>query len=212
MLMFNRIYRTSLYKMKKYSILCLLALLLCCNCTYGKIKRNSKPSPVVENAMTIQVDDSVKCFLGDSISKIIFEADTVKLYSLSIKPPVDSTKNKSVQVDSTMTPNFHGCYIAHDYGILAQSAITPMLLILSDRDNYLLDGIRLKSPFIPSVALSFKKENACVDMIFSFTGGQMYLFMADGEKLYFKYSHERLVMKFFQSFLQDERISQFLNL
>lgn len=198
--------------MKKYSILCLLALLLCCNCTYGKIKRNSKPIPIVEKAMTIQADDSVKCFLGDSISKIIFEADTVKLYSLSIKPPVDFTKNKSVQVDSITNPNYHGCYINHDYGILAQSAVTPMLLILSDRDTYLSDGIRLKSPFIPRVALSFKKGNACVDIIFSFTGGQMYLFTADEKKQYFKYFHERLVMKFFQSFLQDERIAQFLNL
>ena len=162
--------------------------------------------------MTIQVDDSVKHFLGDSISKIIFNADTVKLYSLSIKPHVDSTKNKSVQADSTKTPNFHGCYIDHDYGVLSQSAVTPMLFILSDRETYLPDGIRLKSPFIPRIALSFKKENACVDIVFSFIGGQMLLFTEDETKQYFKYSHERLVMKFFQSFLQDERITQFLNL
>lgn len=202
-------------KMRKQSILCLMLtcmLLLCCNCSYGKSKRKFKSSPVVENTMTIQADDSVKHLLGDSISKIIFEADTVKLFSLSIKPHADSTKIASVQTDSTTTPNFHGCYISHDYGVLAQSAVTPMLFILSDRDNYLPDGIRLKSPFIPSAALTFKKEDTCVDIIFSFTGGQMYIFMADENKLYFKYAYERLVMKYFQSFLQDKRISQFLNL
>lgn len=201
--------------MRTYSILYFLAistLLLCCNCGYGKNKRKSKSSPVIENAMTIQVDDSVKCFLGDSICKIIFDADSVKLFSLSVKPHLDSTENISIQLDSTITPKFHGCHINKDYGVLTQSAITPILLILSDRENYLLDNIRLKSPFIPSVALSFKKEDECVDVIFSFVGGQMYVFMADEYKLYFKYTHERLVMKFFQSFLQDERITQFLNL
>ena len=201
--------------MKTNFILCLLAmstLLLCCNCTYGKTKRKSKQNPVIESVMTIQVDDSVKHLLGDSISKIVFEADTVRLFSLSIKPKVDSTKNHVSAVDSTITSNFHGCYIDHDYGVLAQSAVTPILLILSNRENYLPDGIRLKSPFIPRVALSFKKENACIDIVFSFTGGQMLLFTEDETKLYFKYSHERLVMKFFQSFLHDERITQFLNL
>ena len=201
--------------MKTYFTLCLMAtstLLLCCNCTYGKINPKSKQNTVIENIMTIQVDDSVKNYLGDSISKIIFEADTVKLFSLSVKQPVDSTKNVSVPVDSTATPGFHGCYIDHDYGALTQSAVAPILLILSDRDNYLPDTVQLKSPFTPSVALSFKKEDAWVDIVFSFTGGQMYIFMADENKLYFKYNYERLIMKFFQSYLQDERITQFLNI
>lgn len=202
-------------KMRKQSILCLMLtcmLLLCCNCSYGKSKRKFKSSPVVENTMTIQVGDSVNHLLGDSISKIIFEADTVRMYSLSVKPHVDSTKVVLMQTDSAITPNFHGCYISHDYGILAQSAVTPMLLILSDRDSYLSDAIRLKSPFIPSVALTFKKENASIDIIFSFTGGQMYVFMTDEKKLYFKYAYERLVMQYFQSFLHDDRINQLLNL
>lgn len=201
--------------MKTYSILCLMVtstLLLCCNCTYGKINRKSQQNTINENVMTIKVDDSVKCYLGDSISKIIFEADTVKLYSLSVKQPVDSTKNESMPVDSTTTPNFHGCYIDHDYGVLEQSAVAPILLILSDRDNYLPDGVQLKSPFTPNVALSFKKEDTWVDIVFSFTGGQMYIFTADENKLYFKYNYERLVMRFFQSYLQDERITQFLNI
>ena len=203
-------------KMKTYSSLCLLVvistLLFCCSCTYGRSIRRSKTKPVIENAMTIQVDDSVKYFLGDTISRIIFEADTVKLFSLSTKPHVDSTKTTSAQVDSTIVPNFHGCYIEKDYGVLSKSVVTPILLVLSDRDNYFPDSVRVKSPFIPNVALSFKKEDASIDIIFSFAGGQMYIFMADDSNLYFKYTYERLVMKFFQSFLQDERITQFLNL
>lgn len=202
--------------MKMYPSLCLLTListlLFCCSCTYGRSIRKSKTNPVVKNAMTIQVDDSVKYLLGDTISRIIFEADTVKLFSLSIKPHVDSTKNTSEQVDSTMVPNFHGCYVKNDYGALSQSVISPILLILSDRDNYFPDSVRVKSPFIPNVALCFKKEDVCVDIIFSFAGGQMYIFMADENRLYFKYTYERLVMKFFQSFLHDERITNFLNL
>ena len=201
--------------MKANSFLCLLAisvLLLSCNCTYGKINRKLKQNTAdVEQVMKIQVDDSVKQFLGDSVTRIVFDADTVKLFSLSVKPPVDSLNTKSVQSDSIPRPNFHGCYIKRDFGVLSKALTYPLLLILSDRDNYISDSIRLKSPFTPSVALSFKKDDACVDIIFSFTGGQMIVFTAGEEKLYAKYAYERLIMRFFQSFLQDERITEYLN-
>jgi hypothetical protein len=134
------------------------------------------------------------------------------MFSLTVKPPVDSLKTDRGNNDSIVNPNFHGCFIEHDYGELSESAACPILLILSDRDNYLPDGVQLKSPFTPSVALSFVKEDACVDIVFSFTGGQMFIFMSNEEKLYYKYTYERLVMKFFQSYLQDERITKYLNL
>ena len=201
--------------MKTHSLLWLMAasaLLLCCNCSYGKIPRKSKQRPIVEKVMNIQVDDSVKHFLGDSVSRIIFEAETVKLFSLSVKPLIDSLQTELAQSDSISHPDFHGCYINHDYGELSKSEVYPILLLLSDRGNYLLDSVRLKSPFTPSVALSFKKDDTQVDIVFSFTGGQMLVFLADENKLYFKYVYERLIMKFFQSYLQDERITEYLNL
>lgn len=200
--------------MKTYSHLCLIAtcvLLLCCNCTYGKTNRKTKKT-TVENVMKVQVDDSVKHLLGDSISRIIFEADTIELFSLSVTPPVDTLKTGSAQNDSVVSPSFHGCYIEHNYGVLSKSEIYPILLILSDRENYFPDGVRLKSPFTPSVAISFKKDNTSIDIVFSFTGGQMLIFKANEDETYYKYTYERLIMKYFQSFLQDERITEYLNL
>ena len=201
--------------MRTYFLLCLMAasvLLLCCDCSYGKIPRKKKLNPDVETVMNVQVDDSVKHMLGDSISRVIFEADTIRLFSLSVKQPVDSFAPASEKSDSVAHPDFHGCFISHDYGVLSKSAANPILLILSDKENYLPDSVQLKSPFTPSVALSFKKKDAAVDIVFSFTGGQMLVFMANDEKLYFKYTYERLTMRFFQSYLLDEQIANYLYL
>lgn len=188
------------------------ALLIFCSCTSAMCNRRIVTKPTVKNALCIQVDDSVNHLLGDSLSHIIFEADTVKLFSLSVSLPKDSLKTDSSKTKSNPISQFHGCYINHDYGALSKSAISPILFILADRDNYLQDGVRLKTPFTPDVALSFKKGNANVDIVFSFTGGQMLLFMANDDELYFKYTYERLVMKYFQSFLKDDRITEYLNL
>ena len=186
------------------------ALLLCCNCVSCKKRNTSIPNVKSENLLKIQVDDSVRHLLGDSVAQILFEADTIRLYSLSVKASTDSLKNDSTKADSIPTPNFHGCYIIHDYGVLSKAEVHPILHILSDRDYYLQDGIRLKSPFTPNVALEFKKNNATIDVIFSFSGGQMYVFMENEDKLYFKYTYERLVMRFFQKYLKDERIAEYL--
>lgn len=194
-----------------FYLLTTTALLLCCNCVSCKKRCKSIPSPTM-NVFNLQVDDSVKHLFSDSISKIIFEADTINLFSLSVKPLMDSLKTTSTPNDSIILPNFHDCYILHDYGALSKAEVCPLLHVLSDRDNYLPDRVRLKSPFIPDVALSFKKDTISVDIIFSFTGGQMYVFMKNGNMLYFKYTYERLIMKFFQNYLKDQRITEYLNL
>ena len=199
-------------KVRLFCLVAASALFLCCNCTYGKIHRKSKTNTPIEIALKVQVDDFVKHSFGDSLSQIVFDADTVTLLSLSVKPIVDSLNTGSEKTDSIAPPCFHGCYIKHNYGVLSKSEFYPILLILSDRDNYISDGFRLKSPFTPVVALSFKKGNDSVDIVFSFTGGQMYLFKANEEKLYYKYTYERLIMKFFNSFLKDERLTEYMNL
>lgn len=202
--------------MKAKSLFCFLvtsALLLCCNCVSCKKPFKSNSSCIVEKNLNVQVDDTVRHLLGDSVSKIIFEADSVTVLSLSVKQPrANECKIDTIGLDSVVSPDFHGCFIKNNYGVITKSELCPMLLVLSDRENYFTDSIRLKSPFIPNVALSFVKGNAVVDMIFSFSGGQMYVFLANEDKIYFKYSYERLILKFFQNYLKDERIEQYLNL
>lgn len=220
--MLNKNYRSIVCKdliisvfMKKYSLFCLVAtsvFLLCSACTYGRNPRKSASNASREKSLTICVDDSVKKILGDSISHIVFEADTVKLFTLSVTPLSDSLLIDSIKTDSVVPPDFHGCYVKHNHGVLSKFEITPMLFVLSDRDNYLRDDIRLKSPFIPDVALSFKKGESVVDIVFSFTGGQLYVFTEREKELYVKYTYERLVIKFFNSFLKDERLTEFLKL
>lgn len=169
------------------------------------------PNPTI-TVPDVHVDDSVMNHLGDSIACIIFQADTVNLLSLSVEPTLDSLNTKSANADSVASHGFHGCYVKQDYGVLSKSEVYPLLLILSDKENYSDDAFRIKSPFIPDVALSFKKGKSTIDIVFSFTGGQMFIFTEKEDKLYFKYNYERLTMKFFQSYLKDERITEYLNL
>ena len=201
--------------MKKNFLSCLLSvcsLLLCCNCVSCKKPCKALSTPLTKTELHILIDDSVKALLGDSISRIIFEADTTELFSLSVHIPADSLGKDSNQTDKITPISFHGCYIKHNYGMLTLSEVNPILHILSDRENYLSDELRLKSPFTPVAALSFKKDGSCIDMVFSFNGGQMYIFMENEEKLYFKYTYERLIMRFFQYYLKDELITEYLNL
>lgn len=163
--------------------------------------------------INVQVDEPVKRLLSDSVSQIIFEADSAKMFSLSVKSPnMDTLKTDSAMFDSITPPDFHGCYITHDYGMLSKAETLPLLYILSDKANYIPEGIGVKSPFTPNVAIVFYKGNASIDIIFSFTGGQMYIFMENDDRLYFKYTYERLTMKFFQQYLKSENIDEYLKL
>ena len=210
--------------MKMKSILSVafsLLLLLSCSCAGCKQCTATKLHPA-NKEFSLVVDDSVKHLLGDSVAKIIFEADSVSLLELSVNPPKDSVKNDtsaikapandSLKVDSIAKPEYHGCYIVRDFGVLSEAEITPILFILSDRSTYYPDGIRVKSPFIPDVALCFAQADKRVDVIFSFTGGHMYIIQEDDSKSYFKYDYERLILLYFQQHLQNENIKQFLNL
>lgn len=209
-------------KMKNFLFVAFsLFLLLSCSCAGCKQCTAAMNHPT-NKEFTLTVDDSVKHLLGDSIADIIFEADSVILLELSVNPPKESVKNDrlatdsvvcdSLIVDSIAKPMLHGAYIVRDFGTLSEAEITPILLILSDRSTYYPDGVRVKSPFIPDVALCFTKAEKRVDAIFSFTGGHMYIIHEDGTKSYFKYDYERLILLYFQQHLQNENITQFLNL
>ncbi len=198
-----------------------LVLLLSCSCAGCKQCSTTMNRPQTKE-FTIAVDDSVKHLLGDSIADIIFQADSIVLLELSVNTPIDSLKNAStatppttidsLNIDSIAKPMLHGAYIVRDFGTLSEAEITPILLILSDRSTYYPDGVRVKSPFIPDVALCFTKAEKRVDAIFSFTGGHMYIIHEDGTKSYFKYDYERLILLYFQQHLQNESIQHFLNL
>ncbi len=64
---------------------------------------------------------------------------------------------------------------------------------------------------MPDVALLFYKNKQQVDIIFSFTGGQLQIECADGKQIYKKYKSERLIAIYFQRFLQKENLQLFID-
>ncbi len=189
----------------------LFIVLILCGCS--ACKQNYQNNLIMNNtSFQVQINDSINHVYGDSIANIIFNSDSVQLLKLSIITPNDSLQKHIIVSDSMVQPNFHGCYILQDFGNLSAAEIYPLLLILSDKATYYPDNIRVQSPFLPDVALVFHKNNEQIDMVFSFSGGQMYVFSENGDKEYIKYDYERLIMLFFQKYLQNENIDKYLNL
>lgn len=185
-----------------------VVLILCCGC----ISCKKLPKGKMDESLNVQVDDSVKLLLGDSIANVIFEADSVRLLKLAVSLSKENQSDVVINSDSVNKPDFHDCYIARDFGYLTKTDIRPLMFILSDRSAYYNSNIRVKSPFLPDVALIFKKGQEQIDIMFSFTGGQMYIFTSNGNKIYEKYYYERLVLVFFQQYLKEENIKSYLDL
>jgi len=198
----------------------------CCSC----VKYVSKEKKEQENTLvlndSIAVNDSVKAIFGDSVSKILFGAETVQLMELTLPPIIDvqidsvlrdSTNSDEYVSDSLLVKEiirkdslYHGYAIKKDFGILKDDQIAPLYFLLSDRYAYMLGDDYPSAPFMGRVALHFEKNEELLDLIFSFSGGQMHVITADSSRL-LKYNYEHLFMHYFQQFLKDETIQQLLD-
>lgn len=158
----------------------------------------------------VQVDDSVRHLFGDSISRIIFESDSIRLLKLSVTEPEESDRKDASGTDGISPITFHGCYIKQDYGAIPPEDSHLLLFLMSDRSSYYHDNSRVKSPFLPDMGLTIHKADSRIDVVVSFTGGQLYFFTEKGDKKYFKYTYERLFILFFQRYMNDERLEKMI--
>ena len=180
-------------------------LFTCCSgCACKKNANYSGISPIV-------VDDSVKNLIGDTIASCIFEADSVKLLELSIYPIHMVQNGEQQQIDSLT--EYYDCYIQKDFGVLHQQEMIPILFLLSDYTTYYqMKDMMITTQFTPNVALRFYKESRWVDIIFSFNGGMLRIYNSESYMYNeFKYTPERLVVKYFQNFIRNEIIQKMLN-
>lgn len=194
-----------------YHVLLAATLLLCCSCSVCK-KPCLKEASGTVSSDSIQPDDTVKHLFGDSISRIIFEPDSIRLLKLSVSRPPKSPDIHPDGPDTAACATLHGCYVTKEYGTLTQADTHLLLFLMSDRSNYYPEGVQAQSPFLPDIAVAIYKGNAHVDVIFSFTGGQMEIYTEEGERKYVKYAYERLLMLFFQRYLKDEKLEKMLRL
>ncbi|MBR1787102.1 MAG: hypothetical protein IJ756_08115 [Paludibacteraceae bacterium] len=190
---------------RNYFLSVVLTMVMLLTCVNAACKKKNTTSQLSDYSLPFLLDDSVKNILGDSVFNTLFFAEQVQLYEVSAKA-VDSLKADSSKA------MFHGAYIVKDLGKLNKEQLCPLLFLFSDRSAYFGSGIKLKTPFMPDVALSFKGKDKTVDVIFSFTGGQLCLFDNDKKPLYLKYDYERLVILYFQQYLKNENIDKYLEL
>lgn len=198
----------------------------CCSCAKHVSKEKIEQENTIVLTDSIFVNDSVKAIFGDSVSKILFGAKTVQIMELTIPPIID------VQIDSVMRDStdsgkyvsdsllvkeiiredslYHGYAIKKDFGILTKEQIAPLYFLLSDRYAYMLGDNYPSAPFMGRIALHFERNEEVLDLIFSFSGGQMQVITVDSSYM-LKYNYEHLFMHYFQQFLKDETIQQLLD-
>lgn len=198
----------------------------CCSCVKHVSKEKKEQENTVVLTDSVVVNDSVKVIFGDSVSQILFGAETVQLMELTLPPIIDvqidsvlrdSTNSDEYVSDSLLVKEiirkdslYHGYAIKKDFGILKDDQIAPLYFLLSDRYAYMLGDDYPSAPFMGRVALHFEKNEELLDLIFSFSGGQMQVITADSSYL-LKYNYEHLFMHYFQQFLKDETIQQLLD-
>ena len=184
--------------------------ILCCNSVYCCKKHKETFTETATHKITL--DSYVQHLLGDSVSETIFNADSIWLLKVATSVQSDSMSNDFIVSSDTALPDFHGCYIIQNLRTLSTTDIYPLLFILSDQTTYSSDKVRIMSPFMPYVALSFFKYNSRIDLVFSFSGGQIYIYDDRNKKQYFKYNYEFLILHFFQNYLNDTTLRNFLNI
>lgn len=199
----------------------LLGLLLTYCCTSQK-----KLTKDAKKLNDFSLSDSVKVIYGDSVSQILFGADIVQLMELDHPPivevQIDSVLKDSVNSDKYVSDSllvkeiirrdslYHGYAVKKDFGVLTKEQIAPLYFLLSDRYAYMLGDDYPSAPFMGRIALNFERNEELLDMIFSFSGGQIQVITADSNYI-LKYNYEHLFMHYFQQFLKDETIQQLLD-
>ncbi len=194
----------------RFSLL-LFALLLSCNAFACKKKCKSTTFTYPHKIhMYDYIDDYVKTVLTDTVAKLMFNSDSVFLYELSTSP----VQNKSKSFGENKMPTFYEYNIIKNHGILTAYEVEPLMLLLSSEGTFIpLDSMKTTTPFVPAVALSFKKNNSIVDVVFSISGGMMKIYLNNEKEIpLLKVIEERLVIKYFRLLLNDERLQALLNI
>lgn len=119
---------------------------------------NSKDDPAV---FTVQFSPDLSSLLGDTISNIITNSDTVQAYKFEVY------KNKETVLDSS---GLKGYKIERKISQLIPEHVNMIKIIIADSNNYIIDDNLMKS-FVPDLGFNFiEKNNNRLVLVSSITG------------------------------------------
>lgn len=182
--------------MKHFFIVIFMLTCLCAACCATTPQGKTTPK-----MSFIQCEDSVKTILGDSVCSVMFSSNKAVLYRMS-------SSVKAGDKDETIG----GYKVDRKVGNLDKTTLSVLQFMFSDRSEYFVGDIYPSAPFLPEVAVKFTNKKNVVDLVFSFSGGQVEIVYNGHSVKTLKYYHERLVLLYFSNLLQDSALKEQLNL
>ena len=117
-------------------------------------------SPKKEFKFKIAPDSTISATLGITITEALFSPSKVTCYSLKGKDIVD---NNDVEIIPHYVRDSMICKLKSDDIAILQ------FILLSAPDNYSIDSIRVRSPYVPEMEFCFSRNKFDVHVVISFS-------------------------------------------
>lgn len=159
------------------SLLCSATSFASCNKITGKIEK-----------CNILPDSVVYYTLGKSMSEVLFSPSKVTCYTIKGKPTL-------TEEDYEVEPHFVRDSLV---GKLNASEIAVLQFnLLSDKENYKEDSIKVRSPYVPCVEFCFeKKKQEAVHVVISLSDFSWTLIYDDKRQGNWNYEDKRLMERY----------------
>lgn len=171
--------------MRKIHFILIVFSALAISCFAAKEQKTKKESKAVTYA--VQPDSSVYSTLGKTMIDILFSPNKVTCYAIKGKAQVDDE-------DYELEPHY-----VRDSLItrLSTSQINMLqFFILSDKNNYMQDSVKVRSPYVPSLEFCFEKKKQQVHVLVSRSDFSWTIFYDDKKQGNWNYHEKRIVGRY----------------
>ena len=142
------------FNMKTYTII--LTMMLIPLLGFASCNTKAETVPVVK----ITPDSTIKKNIGDTVTDVLFSPKTVTLYQSKNRK---KKNDKEVEIANGFVRDTLIRILKPE-----QTAILQFLL-LSDSQNYKIDSVKIKSPYVPLYEFVFVKKKETVQILVSFS-------------------------------------------
>lgn len=180
------------------TVLCLVITAITCHAgDKNKTKKKMTPTTLIKKNMgqdCFLPSDSVKAHLGTMASEVIFNPTKVVVYRVEGR---DSIREGEVEVEKNFVRTKMVGTLSKDCVRLVQ------YLLITDSDNYGIDSMRVRSPYVPDIELQFIRKNEVVSVLVS-RSDFTWTLISDGKKQFnYNYAEKKAINRLFNQIIKD---------
>jgi len=173
------------------SLLQVFSLTSCSATPSKKVVPKNKPRVV-----TLRPDSVAYSFLGKTMSDALFTPDKVNCYSLI---PKETTTPDDVVIE----PHFVRDTLIAKLDAKAIGVI--QFLLLSNKENYKEDSLKVKSPYYPVLEFEFIKKKVIVHVLVSMSDYSWTVVYDDKKQFNWNFSDKDAVIRFCELFTKKQK-------